>query len=342
VAEALAAEEPRDFTVSVGKLRLDERDGRLRAAGSDPGTPGLGYSDHAFRQLVQQVPGLRASEAPRGMVGALLHLTDQERARIVNARVERSEADVTLRTKVAHNGPRFARAALSERYADCDDHAVAEAIGGCLSSRSATVKLNYRPGESVSAFEMIFPSEIPVHDFRVGDVHMAMIQVRNSEIGSSSLEVVPAVIRARCSNLTLSTGKGVITRMIHLGDSQNLKNKLKAALLAAELQIAPLIAAIQKSAQTPLEVEPGDIIAQLARALSVPVARAKDWRDTLEARYLTEGPLTVWSLSSAITEAAQHADNWLLQEREEKIGSRIIAENGLGWVNNLGKNAEIM
>ena len=65
VAEALAAEEPRDFTVSVGKLRLDERDGRLRAAGSDPGTPGLGYSDHAFRQLVQQVPGLRASEAPR-------------------------------------------------------------------------------------------------------------------------------------------------------------------------------------------------------------------------------------------------------------------------------------
>lgn len=335
VTAALKAEVREDYAMTVSKLRLRPDSGRIVSEAQllNPKVPGLGYSPHSFRQLAQQVPGLNAASAPRGMTSALLYLTDSERAEIVNARIGRATTDVTLRTKLSHNGARIARGVLSTKYADCNDIHVGEAIAQALNGRGATMKLAYRPGDAQSAFEIIFPSELPIKLFRVGDVHRATIIVRNSETGEGSLRVIPAVMRAACANLTISTGEGVITSMIHLGDPTNLKNKLRAALLAAEAQIAPLVAAIQRSAETPLAYEAGDIITKLAKALAIQTDRAKAWKETYEAKYLPEGGATLWSLTSAITDAAQNAENWVAQEREERVAARVIAENGFEWLN---------
>lgn len=347
IGAALAAEDRQDWSYDVSTLRLREDNGRIATEFSYQAPvkakPGLGYTAHSFRQLVQAVPGLAAGEAPRGMAGALLYLTDQERAGIINARIgeARGGQALTLRTKVVHSGARVTRACLSSRYADCQDVHVAEAIRGALNGRGSTAKIDYKPGDGQSRFEIIFPSEVPIRTFRVGDVHYATIQIRNSETGEGSLLVRPAVLRAACANLTLSTGEGVATRMVHAGSGENLRNKLKAALLAAEAQLAPLVAAIQRSAETPLDYTPGDLIEKLARALDLEAARARDWRETLEGRYLPTAGNTVWSLASAVTEAAQRAPNWIAQEREEAVAARITAENGIAWIWGRGRTVDV-
>lgn len=333
VVAALEAEDRKDYAVEVSQLRLREDNGRVASTEvyQDPKVVGFGYSPHAFRQLLGGVPGLRPGEAPRGTAGVLLHLSDAERARLVNARIGASDATLTLRTKVLHSGQRALRAALSTKYADLPDEGLAATLGELFGDARANVRLDYKPGDGQSRFELIFPSELPIETFRVGDVHYATIQVRNSDTGEGSLVVRPAVLRARCANLTLSTGEGVATRLVHVGDKEALRGKLRAALLAAEAQLAPLVAAIQRSAKAVLPYQPGDLIERLAKALQVSAERAKDWKETLETRYLPEAGLTAWSLSAAITEAAQRAPHWLAQEKEELVAARVT-EAGVSWL----------
>lgn len=132
VEEALAAEDRKDFPVNVGEMRLRPMDGRLvHAAHVDDKRPkfGLGYGPHTLRQLVAQIDPL--DDAPRGFSSALLYLSDQERAEILNKRIERTkpETAVTLRTRVPHEGDRIARAALSGKYGSVTDYDISRALG---------------------------------------------------------------------------------------------------------------------------------------------------------------------------------------------------------------------
>ena len=343
ISAALEAEDRADYRCEVKNLRLREDNGRIASVKTykDADKTGMGYSPHSFRQVIQQIPALAAAKAPRGMTSALLYLSDSERAEIVNARIEKAEMSLTLRTKLSHNGQRIIRAGLSEKYGDVSDIHVGDAIVSALNGRGSTVKLDYKPGDSRSRFELIFPSELPIKTFRVGDVHYAMLSIKNSETGEGSIEIQASVLRAACANLTLSTGKGITQRIIHVGDSDNLRNKVKAAIMAAEAQLMPLIAAIQKSAETPVSYTPGDLIAKLAKALNVPTDRARDWQDTLEHKYLPEVGMTTWAVTNAITDSAQRASNWVNQEREELIAARITSENGVEWAMKKGAAASL-
>ena len=331
VKAALAAEDRRDFKVPVNELRLDNT-ARLYRIGRDGQPPPAGYDKHAFRQLVAQTPGCGAGEAPRAFATALLHLDADERADILNRRLPRAEVTTTVRTKLSTNGKRIVRAVLSERYGDVNDIHVADAIESSLNGDARTAKLDYKPGDKRSQFEVIFPSQVPVKTFVVGDVHYAGFTVQNSETGEGALTIRAFMMRAACANLTLAPGDGVSIR--HIGNGERLAGQLKAGVMAALGQLDPLIATIQRCAGEDLSFtnkSPSELIAQLAKKYAVSGERAQAWADTYEQSY-AQSP-TTWGITSAITEAAQGAEWWGAQSGEEAIASEVM---GLGLRKALG------
>ena len=329
VEAALVAQDRQDYAARLPRLRLDGETGRL-TSGTGAGAI---YTPHAFRQLVGQVPSLKG---PNNVAGVLAFLRPGERASILNTRLaelgDAPDADkvapITLRTRLADDGvTRLVRALLSSRYGDVNDLDIARAIAA--SEAVGDARLDYKPGDSHSRFELAWASDLPVATTRVGDVHKAVIQITNSETGEGALKVRAGVIRIACYNCTLSEGTGVEVQMNmrHVGDSRVLAGKLKAAIDAAARQVEPLIAAITISARThlPGDAKPADIFAKLARKFGVTGERAKAWGEVYTARYAAQDEVggTAWGVSSAITEVAQELP-WYAAAQEEEIGSAVV------------------
>jgi hypothetical protein len=329
VREVLAAEDRRDIVAAVKDLRLRPEDGRVTVVDKfapfqdiNNANAFVGYDEHSFRQLAAQIPDL--ASGPRNTAGVLLHLSSAERAAIVNARVPESKSQVTVRTKVAHSGQRIARAFLSSRYADVNDYDVADAIGAALNGDGRIAKLDYKPGDSHSRFELFYPSEIPIETFRVGDIHRALVQVENSETGEGSVKVTAGLIRALCANLTTAFGEGVTVSIRHTGSTELRRGQMRAAIRAALAQLDPLVQAITVSARTafPEGETASSLIEKLAAKYSVSDERATAWETTFKNGY-AQSP-TVWGLSSAISEAAQGQEWWHTQAEEEKVAAQLV------------------
>lgn len=337
VGAALAAEDRIDAEAVVRDLRLRKTDGRLIPASmldvDTAPSAGLGYGPHTLRQLVQQIDPL--DDAPRGFASALLYLSDRERAEILNKRLDHTkpETSVTLRTKLPHSGSsRVARAALSQRYGSVTDFDIAEAVAGVLKSGGDTSgRLDYKPGDNTSRFEVIWPSEIPVETFVVGDVHYACLSVTNSETGQGSLRIVPAVIRARCANLTLSTGEGIDETIRHIGDPKVLKLRLMKAIRRALDDLQPLLSVITQSAKIQLDEfdgghsgwSPEKAIAAIAKRYELPKASVQPILDTFKK---SAYPASVFGITSAISEAAHSLPTWTDEAGYEKIASEVQAK----------------
>lgn len=327
ISAALAAEDRQDVQVKVSELRLMPDTARIAARVNTP-VPALGtsgYDAHAFRQLVAQIPHCGPGAAPRGFATSLLHLDNDELAAVLNRRLPAATTTVTLRTKMAHSGGRIVRAVLSEKYGDLNDIHVGQALEAVLGDDAREAKLDYKPGDKRSKFEVIFPSHIPVKTFVVGDVHYMGISIENSETGEGSCNVRAFLMRAACANLTLAPGEGVTLR--HVGKTERLVGQMRAAVKAAVEQLDPLIALIQRSATERLTdftaKTPGDIIRALAKKYEIADDRAKTWADTYATKY-GESP-TTWGITSAITEAAQGASVWTETAEEEHIAADVMA-----------------
>lgn len=328
VKAALAAEDRKDLVVKLDALHFDKETARVAnfvTTTTAERTGLMGYDGHSFRQLVNSVPTTKPGTAPRGFASSLLFLDADERAAVLNRRLSSlgdKAPTITLRTKMAHSGDRIVRAVLSERYADLGDIHVGEALEAALGDGLARMaKLDYKPGDSKSRFEVIFPSEIPVKTFVVGDVHYAGIVIENSETGEGSATVRSFLMRAACANLSLSMGEGVVLR--HIGKSERLQGSMRAAVKAAMSQLDSLIGVIQKSASEALGTDhsPADILRALAEKYEVQ-DRAQSWVTTYESKY-AQSP-TTWGITSAITEAAQGAEWWGATAEEEKIAADVM------------------
>lgn len=328
VRDALKAEERRDYPANVANLRLRPLDGRIVSAKYiDEPRPnfGLGYGPHTLRQLVAQIDPL--DDAPRGFASALLYLSDQERAEIVNKRIAKTSAEtaVTLRTRLPHEGDtRIARAALSKVYGSVTDHDVAMALGDVLSG-DASGRLDYKPGDQRSRFEIIWPSEIPIETFVVGDVHYGMLSITNSETGEGSLRIAPAVVRARCANLTISIGEGTEVVIRHIGDAEQLVGRLKRAIRAALDDMDPLLNVISASGRIPVEVwTPEKALGTIAKRYALPAATADGWVEQFKK---SQYPATVWGLGAAIEEAAHKGATWVDEHEQERVASLVMARS---------------
>lgn len=361
VEAALSAEDRKDYPAVVSGLRLRPTDGRIVQAQNlgRAVVTGLGYNAHTLRQLVAQVGPL--DDAPRGFASALLYLSDRERAEIVNARLDemakrdKGETEVTLRTRLPHvgDGSRIARAALSKTYGSIPDADIARALGAVLRrGQDRTGRMDYKPGDSRSRFEVIWPSEIPVETFVVGDVHYACLSITNSETGEGSLRIAPAVVRARCANLTVSVGEGTEVVLRHVGDARALAARLVRAIELAVGDLQPLLEVIHQSARVSLPETwtATKAFEAIARKHSLPAAAVPSWLETWKRQYSPEllaaqGAVTqvtelerptVWSLTAAITEAAQGRESWADTAEWERCASEVQAASVKAWRGGAG------
>ena len=336
VANFLRAEDRQDFTMPVTNVRLGAKTARFF---KDAGTAtrdgsenvGLGYSDRAFRQLVDRA----GIDLGRGTPTVLLGLDADERAAVVNRRIERMKGPVNkdgkpgtlpnvfVRTKRVGGG-RVVRAFLSERYGEVNDLDVAKGLDKVLGG-DPTARLDYKAGDDRSSFEVLWANDLPIDTLRVGDLHKAMVLIRNSETGDGSLRIIPAVLRILCANLTTAEGMGVTVSIRHLGDRETLVGQLNAAIRQAAAQVEPLIGLIQQSARVVAPEGPiGDLFGKIGRKAGMTETVVKSWVDTFESRY--SGSPTLWGVTSAITEAAQQRDWWVTQAEEEKVASQLMAQ----------------
>jgi len=314
VQAALRAEDRRDWRVPVNALRLDPVTARLQ---TKPGSAGAGYSDHSFRQLVAQAG---YSGAPRGFASSLAYLYPADRASALNRQLVRAEATpVTLRTRLASDGTRVVRAVLSERYGSINDLDIAAALAQAYAGSEADGRLDYKPGDRHSRFEVIFPSQVPVKTFRTGDIHYAVIGFENSETGEGSFTGYAGLMRAACYNLTLAWGQGTEIKIRHIGDAVS---RMRGAVNALAHQIEPLVAAIQESATVEAPGNVFDLFGKIAAKFDAGEARAEAWADTYRAKY-SDSP-TLWGVTSAITDAAQGLSYWREQAAEEQIASQLV------------------
>lgn len=332
IKTVLQTQDRRDLPFEVKNLRLRAADSRMVKAenidSSPAEVPGLAYSPHSFGQFVNQIEKL--DDSPRGMTSALLWLKAEERAAIVNARLIEQKAEatpVTLRTRLTSDGGptgnlRFNRATLSGKYGSITDLDIARAIEECL---PAGARLDYRPGDDASRLEIVFPSEIPVETFVVGDVHYATLSIGNGETGMRSNTITPAVVRAACYNLTTSEGKGLDIVIRHIGDSEVLLGRLKAAIKSAVDMITPLLMVVTKSAKVyaSQDTNPEKIFNQIAKRAALPAATAKTWSDMFASEYKSMGQVSAWSLANAMTEAAHKSPTWLDSEAVETVASKF-------------------
>lgn len=337
VAEFLRAEDRQDYAIPLGNVRLGERtarfykDANTARAHDKAGTGGLGYSNRAFRQLVDRA----GIDLGRGTPTVLLGLDADERAAVVNRRIERMKGPVNkdgkpgtlpnvfVRTKRVGGG-RVVRAFLSERYGEVNDLDVAKGLDKVLGG-DPLVRLDYKAGDDRSSFEALWANDLPIDTLRVGDLHKAMILIRNSETGDGSLRIIPGVLRILCANLTTAEGMGVTVSIRHLGDRETLVGQINAAIRQAAAQIDPLIGVITQAARVPVPEGPiGDLFGKIGKRAGMTETVVKSWVDTFESRY-SDSP-TLWGVTSAITEAAQQRDWWVTQAEEEKVASQLMAQ----------------
>lgn len=323
VVDALAAQRPFDKQIKIKDLRMNAVTGKITSVDKID-KPGSAYSDHAFRQLIDKIPNVKA--LGKGAAGFLLNLSGKERAEILNARIASSEAKATLRGKFTHDGTPYLRAVLSERYGDIPDTTIAAALAASIDVWDA--RLDYKPGDDRSKFEVIFSSQVAVETFRVGDLHYVTLSIENSETGLGKYKIRGGLARAACYNLTLNHSEGTEVDVRHIGSTERVQREMRNSINQELAKIEGLIATIQIAAKIPmLDLPPSEIMKRIAQKFSMGENRASAWTETFERNYLPNK--TLWSITSAITEAAQNQDAWWNTLAEEKVAAEVLNKQ---WV----------
>jgi hypothetical protein len=164
-----------------------------------------------------------------------------------------------------------------------------------------------------------------VSTFVVGDVHYGCLSITNSETGEGSLRIAPAVVRAACANLTLSTGEGTEVVIRHVGDAAMLLARLKRAIRAAIDEIEPLIQVITMSSRVVLgeSWSPERAFKAVASRYSLPAGVVPTWLEQMKS---SQYPESAWGIASSISEAAHNRGTWVEEAEWERVSSDVMAK----------------
>lgn len=183
----------------------------------------------AFNQLCEAVG------APAAFVSQLPAKLQRVNMSWLMARGVRDEGPKLLRGATfgdAMRGPEV-RAILSDRYAAFDDDVLLELVDEALKTSG------YRADAMVRAScigpQLTLRITIPNEgvEVREGDVIEWGLDLGNSELGMRAVQVVPSTYRLVCLNGMRSTERGAVTRIRHVGNHQEIREDLAAAIPAA-------------------------------------------------------------------------------------------------------------
>jgi hypothetical protein len=240
------------------------------------------------------------------------------------------------------------RAFLSDRYRRLDNFDLVEkAVIPALQNIDGLSfhVANLTPERLV--LRAILPSVQRELGFKVGDVVQAGFQIRNSEVGASSLAIEQFVWKLDCLNGMVSNVGNMkayhVGRRIADDDAmlvfadETLQADDRAFWLKARDMIRQAVSeanfdlvvdAMRKAHDPSIEVvSPVGATEQLAQAFNLTETEG----ETVLASLARGGDLTRWGVVNAVTDAAKKASSFDRQEEMERIGGELLTIGDRDW-----------
>lgn len=195
----------------------------------------LGMPAGASTYLPAIEPELRATNVNRWVVGPLANAEQLERQAAVIQK-KAYEADVLkVRTRLADPdaGPGTARecfAVVSDSYGTFDTDQIAKAIELAV-PEGARAEVDY-DGQRCK-FNVTFFSNLPVEQAVAGEFFQAGVSIRTDDTGGGSIVVSAAIRQNLCLNFIILDNAEQSERIRHLGSTEKLAAKFKAAFAKA-------------------------------------------------------------------------------------------------------------
>lgn len=302
-----------DFTHSLSRVRMNQ-EGKVLLPGSDRF---YNLSDYAMTQAFTRL-GIPAK------YGKKLY---EERPDLVadqfNHWVNSDDRGVFVRTRQTVDGGMI-RAFLSDKYAALDNRDMADALVRVIRHIPDTEVVNFHLGERRTHIRLSFPELTSDFGVTVGgqrDIVRVGIDIDNSEVGNSSLRVIPMVLRLVCTNgmrAWVTDGDVFEQRHIHL-TRQELYGRMSRAIVQSISSGDEVLEIMRDSRAIPVE-DPMKTIETLAKKQTY----SQDLTDRLKTNFTIEPENNLYGVVNALTRTARDTENIEQRIEIEDFAGQLI------------------
>ena len=215
------------------------------------------------------------------------------------------------------------RGFLSEKYTTLDNKDVIESLDEVLNGFDNTELVHSYIDDKRTNIRMTFPAltaDFGKASNGASDILKVGIDIDNSEVGASSLRVVPMVLRLVCTNGMRSwqrDGEAFSQRHIHL-TSDELFGRMSDAISHAVQAGDGVIKSLNESRRMKVR-SPFDAIKKLAEEATY----SGDFMDKVQQSYSIEPDPSLYGVVNAFTRASQSLNNERRVEVEQFAGGLL-------------------
>jgi hypothetical protein len=210
------------------------------------------------------------------------------------------------------------RALMSSDYEPFDNLELLQAIEPYC--QDAEVKWAF-DDDLTTHISVVWPKTQEV--IRVGDVVQRGIHISNSEVGMRSVTVAAYVYRLKCSNGAIGGGEGGgMYRFRHVGDSDRLRDQVKAAIESTHLESTKILAQFKASLEKAIE-DPFNYMERVAKDKTNDMTQ-EQFKAAMDA-FLIEPESNLFGVTNAITRAAQKFEGETRFDME-RLGTKVLNE----------------
>ncbi len=303
-----------DKIVSFGSVRMNPQ-GLIETKGRNP----LQLTDHATTQVFSKL-GIPVRYAKRLMEERPELVADQ-----FNHWVRKEDGDVLLRMRKANGQQGLIRAVLSDRYSILDNKDVMVALQQVVNELPQAEILQSNLNDRITNIRLAFPELTAEFDKTVTgekDLIKVGVDIDNSEIGVSSLRVMPVTYRLVCTNgmrAWVKDGDLFEQRHIHL-TSDELYMRMSGAIVNA-IKAGDGLIKVMRQAKGIKVASPLDLIKELAQKEEY----SKKLTDALTENFMIEPENNIYGVINAFTRTARDIENTERRlDLEEYAGNMLM------------------
>ncbi len=292
--------QPEDIFQQLATFKFNPANGTFLPSitpltGGDP----IFLSDHAWRQMCQitNIPYRYIStiDTPALQNVCMNHAIQRRQFnRKGSIDINRTQMIRTMK----NGSDRVARAILSDRYAEFDDHELLRIMVESISDKETSVVRSHIDPWGSSKFWITWDTKTT--ELRVGDTVKAGIQVTNSETGKHSVDIRGMTYRLWCLNGATTPNVVSQSRIYHSGNKNRMKGLIKSTIEGALEDSGKLVTAYQKA----LDIEIKSASDMLDIMIERSVINAKE-KDIIEENIEDRDRNNLFGISQAITRTAQ-------------------------------------
>ncbi|RJR27631.1 DUF932 domain-containing protein [candidate division WWE3 bacterium] len=231
--------------------------------------------------------------------------------------------DETFFLRGMSNGHLKVRAVLSDMYRIIDN----EDVFFCTLDELNNKRCDIEALNLTDDFMTVqFKSQDLMKDVRAGDTVIGGISIRNSEIGLSSVQVIPRIFRIQCTNgMVLEQFK---TKQVHLGkgdggefESGQVYNQIRLSIRHTFESFGAIVEMMKSSTDWRFDA------AKIATVIQNVVTRfnlTEAQKENLLVAWGAEPENTIYGLANTITRAAQSEKSFEGRYALEAIGGQIL------------------